>query len=107
MSGLPETIKAWTWNDKTYAGQWHVRGQGETTEYRRADLTPNDEECLRNEKVRALVGFTKDMAIRALSGDHSREELCAILSHEDALFQRDCDIVRARAALTAMQKVKE
>jgi hypothetical protein len=69
--------------------------------------TPSDEACLRNEKVRALVDFTKDMSIRALSGDHSQEELCAILSYEDALFQRDCDIVRARAALDALPEVKE
>ena len=38
MSNLPERIKAWPWNNHTYAGQWHVNGRGETTEYVRADL---------------------------------------------------------------------
>src|SRR5690554_4368861 len=38
MTEAPETIKAWNWNGKTNSGQWHVNGQGETTEYVRADL---------------------------------------------------------------------
>ena len=35
---LPNTIKAWTWNSRTDSGQWHANGQGDVTEYIRADL---------------------------------------------------------------------
>lgn len=38
MGDMPERIKAWTWNNHTYSGQWHVNGLGKTTEYVRGDL---------------------------------------------------------------------
>jgi len=63
MSDAPERIWAWQYSDhetggKHDCGEWYVGDHGldgDEVEYRRADLPPTNEECLRNEKVRALV----------------------------------------------------
>jgi hypothetical protein len=63
MSDAPERIWAWQDNDHETGGKhayggWYVEDHdldGDEVEYRRADLPPTDEECLRNEKVKELV----------------------------------------------------
>jgi len=97
MSDMPEQINAWAvrvqplGNDEQ-AGLWRsAMKPTNSTEYRRADLPPTDAECLRNEKVRALVE-----AVR-----RERNMLC-----QDMDMQiKASDAVEA--ALAALPEVKE
>lgn len=66
------------------------RERAEAAEARIAELEAE------RDTFRALV---KDKALCALAGEHDAEERAALLGHDDLIFQRDCEIVRARAAL--------
>ena len=64
MSDAPETIGLI--QDDFLDGIWAIAHKSEAkraTLYRRADLPPTDEECLRNEKVTALVEAASDLAL--------------------------------------------
>lgn len=54
---MPAQIWAYPQGEQSTRGRWHnVPVQNaDAVEYRRADLPPTEAECLRNEKVRALV----------------------------------------------------
>jgi hypothetical protein len=53
MKKLPERIRAWPWNRKDFAGQWHVHGQGETIGYVREDIV-DAQDAAWAERVAAL-----------------------------------------------------
>jgi hypothetical protein len=105
MSDTPERINAWVvrvqplGNDEQ-AGLWRsVMKPTNSTEYRRADLPPTDEECLRNEKVRALVEALEaaQESIATFMGVHGYPND----SGAGEVLQQVC------AALAALPKVKE
>lgn len=101
MSNLPERIKAWPWNNHTYAGQWHVNGRGETTEYVRKDLfdaVKTDRDTL-EARVKALT--------EALSvADYALLEAEAILGGEYSdHYQPLCDTMTdLRNKIAALQE---
>jgi hypothetical protein len=53
-------------------------------------------------KVAALVKFVRGMALRAISSEHNEDEKF-LIAHDELIFQRDCDITEARAALAALE----
>jgi hypothetical protein len=67
-------------------------------EYRRADLPPTDEECLRNEKVRALVEALTLWDAYDKSGE--ADGLALMLAYDAA-------ITATRAALADLPEVKD
>jgi hypothetical protein len=102
MSDAPKRIFAWKSDIGT--GAW-ISAHDEIirkneTEYRRADLPPTDEECLRNEKVRALVEVLNEF-LRTLDGDEESERASPAQIYLTAWE------IRARAALAAIQEGKE
>ena len=52
-------------------------------------------------RLEGVTALISDLSIRALSGEHSDEERAALLSEDDLLFQRDSDIIHARAVRAA------
>ncbi len=106
MSEAPERIFAWKSDIGT--GAW-ISAHDEIirkneTEYRRADLPPTDEECLRNEKVKALVGLLEE----------ARSDLVSYISHEltraqyPDTYRSDMELCwKIDAAIAAMQEVEE
>lgn len=78
MSNLPERIKAWPWNNHTYAGQWHVNGRGETTEYVRADLfdAVKAERDALEARVKALSEALEFYADESTYVTHYEREAC-------------------------------
>ena len=84
-----------TWCDQPQ-GWADENGEGEP-EYIRADLHAAAIAKLKAENAR-LRGFVTGYAMRALFKEHERDEQF-LLDHDTLLFQRDCDIVEARAAL--------
>jgi len=87
-----------------------VRCTEHDTEYRRADLPPTDAECLRNEKVRALVGLLKDArSDLACHIDHDYPEATrAQYPDIHRRWKRDMELCwKIDAALAALPEVKE
>lgn len=79
---MPAQIWAYPQYEQSTRGRWHnVPVQhADAAEYRRADFPPTDAECLRNEKVRALVEAVKQRCCdRCLDGDV--EAALAALEH--------------------------
>ena len=118
MSDAPERIWAWQYNDhetggKHDCGEWYVEDHGldgDEVEYRRADLPATDEECLRNEKVRALVGLLKDArSDLACHIDHDYPEVTrAQYPDTHRRWKRDMELCwKIDAALAALQEVKD
>ncbi len=111
MSDAPKTIGLI--QDDFLDGIWAIAHKSEAkraTFYRRADLPPTDEECLRNEKVRALVGLLKDARSDLASYiDHDYPEVTRA-QYPDTYrrWKRDMELCwKIDAALAAMQEVKE